>query len=150
MPAVGEERYDLPEQADPGGPVCFEVPANWEITVNGKKLVGSAQVRRKDGVLQHGTLPLHGDLGRITQALAFPEDAAREQAANRLLEHATTVEAALGRQVGWEAAVLAFEQGFATALGLKLAPGDLTEGETLRAEALLAEKYGNQAWTMRR
>ncbi|HEX7976804.1 MAG TPA: hypothetical protein VF498_20525, partial [Anaerolineales bacterium] len=30
------------------GPVCFEAPSNYEITVNGKKLVGSAQARRKE------------------------------------------------------------------------------------------------------
>ena len=28
-------------------PVCFEVPSTYEITVNGKKLIGSAQARRK-------------------------------------------------------------------------------------------------------
>jgi lipoate-protein ligase A len=52
-------------------PVCFEVPSTYEITVEGKKLIGSAQARRKDGVLQHGSLPLTGDLTRICQALAF-------------------------------------------------------------------------------
>ncbi len=40
--------------------VCFEVPSNYEIVVNGKKLIGSAQARRKNGVLQHGSLPLSG------------------------------------------------------------------------------------------
>ncbi|MEJ2486788.1 MAG: lipoate--protein ligase family protein, partial [Anaerolineales bacterium] len=45
-------------------PVCFEVPSNYEITADGKKLVGSAQARRQGGVLQHGTLPLYGDLTR--------------------------------------------------------------------------------------
>jgi lipoate-protein ligase A len=31
--------------------------------------MGSAQARRKQGVLQHSTLPLWGDLTRITQVL---------------------------------------------------------------------------------
>jgi len=39
--------------------------------VNGKNLIGSAQARRQEGVLQHGSLPLSGDLARICQALAF-------------------------------------------------------------------------------
>src|SRR6185503_17032916 len=39
-------------------PVCFEVPSAYEITVDGKKLIGSAQARKKEGVLQHGSLPL--------------------------------------------------------------------------------------------
>jgi lipoyl(octanoyl) transferase len=58
-------------------PVCFEVPSNYEITVNGKKLIGSAQARRKDGLLQHGALPLYGDLTRIISALNFPDAAAQ-------------------------------------------------------------------------
>ncbi len=52
-------------------PICFEVPSTYEITVNGKKLIGSAQARKKEGVLQHGSLPLTGDLTRICQALGF-------------------------------------------------------------------------------
>ena len=40
-------------------PVCFEVPSAYEITVDGKKLIGSAQARKKEGVLQHGSLASH-------------------------------------------------------------------------------------------
>ncbi len=58
-------------------PVCFEVPSTYEITVDGKKLIGSAQARKKEGVLQHGSLPLSGDLTRICQALDFENEAAR-------------------------------------------------------------------------
>ena len=67
--------------------MCFEVPSNYEITVQGKKLIGSAQARRKEGILQHGSLPLVGDLGRITQVLQFgSQDKAgsRGEAAERL------------------------------------------------------------------
>ena len=76
-------------------PICFEVPSTYEITVNGKKLIGSAQARKKEVVLQHGSLPLTGDLARICQALVFENDSARGNASKRLLERATTVESAL-------------------------------------------------------
>ena len=45
-----------------------------EIIVQGKKLIGSAQVRRQGGVLQHGSLPLVGDIGRICLGLCFPDE----------------------------------------------------------------------------
>src|SRR5512144_1244056 len=106
--------------ADPGGPVCFEIPSNYEITVGGKKLIGSAQARRKDGVLQHGSLPLVGDLGRITEALVFAEGTARTDAAERLLSRATTVESALGRIVTFDEAAQAFIHAFESELGLSL------------------------------
>jgi lipoate-protein ligase A len=39
---------------------CFAAPVGGEILVNGRKLVGSAQVRRADALLQHGSILLDG------------------------------------------------------------------------------------------
>ena len=130
-------------------PVCFEVPSTYEITVNGKKLIGSAQARKKEGVLQHGSLPLTGDLTRICQALVFENETAREDAAKRLLERATTVESALGREVSWETAMQAFVHAFEAQLGLKLEMGELSESESGRADELVREKYDHPSWTER-
>ena len=71
LEARAEKDHPVPEKDAPVGPVCFEVPSNYEITVSGKKLIGSAQARRREGVLQHGSLPLVGDLTRIVQVLEF-------------------------------------------------------------------------------
>jgi lipoate-protein ligase A len=131
------------------GAVCFETPSDYEITVDGKKLIGSAQARRKEGVLQHGSLPLDGDLSRITQALAFPDEEARRQAAERLLARATTVEASVGRRISWDQAVEAFQSAFRSTLNLDLLPDELTPIERERAQALVQEKYNNPAWTQK-
>ena len=124
-------------------PVCFEVPSTYEITVGGKKLVGSAQARRKEGVLQHGTLPLSGDLGRIVDALAYPDEQSRQRAAERLLARATTVESALGRPVSWDQAARAFISAFEQVLDLDLQPGEISLAEHTRAEELAATKYAH-------
>lgn len=139
-------------KADNGGipnPVCFEVPSTYEITVNGKKLIGSAQARKKEGVLQHGSLPLTGDLTRICQALEFEDESARETAAKRLLERATTVESALGREISWESAAQAFVEAFEAQLGLRFERGELSESESRRADDLVKEKYDHPSWTER-
>ncbi|HLF89325.1 MAG TPA: hypothetical protein VI451_10290, partial [Anaerolineales bacterium] len=149
VPAETEEKYTLPEDANLRGPVCFEVPSNWEITVDGKKLIGSAQVRRQIGVLQHGSLPLYGDLARITQALAFPDEETRKDAATRLLARATTVEAALGRKVTWEQAANALAVSFGQTLNLEFVESELSEWETDRARALVEEKFSHPDWTGR-
>lgn len=138
-PAVGAEK----------GPVCFEVPSAYEIVVGGKKLVGSAQARKRHGVLQHGTLPLHGDLTRITQALVFANQAAREDAAQKLLARATTVESVLGRVIAWETAAQAFVEAFESQLGIKFERGELSSGEKARAEELVQKKYGHPDWMER-
>jgi lipoate-protein ligase A len=130
-------------------PVCFEVPSTYEITVDGKKLIGSAQARNKEGVLQHGSLPLTGDLTRICQALVFESETAREEAVKRLLARATTMESALGHTVSWETAAQAFIHAFEAQLGLCFQREELSELESRRAEELVREKYAHSSWTER-
>ncbi len=130
-------------------PVCFEVPSAYEITVGGKKLIGSAQARRKDGVLQHGSLPLAGDLGRITEALVFPDEASRKDAAQRLGERATTVETPLGRAVSWDEASRAIISGFESELELRFETDELSASEQRRAAELVEKKYDHPDWMNR-
>ena len=137
------------EKKDKPNPVCFEVPSNYEITVKGKKLIGSAQARRKTGILQHGALPLYGDLTRIINALQFPSDEAKSKAKSRLLAHATTVEIELGYPISWDQANQAFKQAFQNTLNLELEPSRLTSVEKNRAESLLRTKYAHPSWTER-
>ncbi|MFT3890246.1 MAG: lipoate--protein ligase family protein [Anaerolineales bacterium] len=144
-----EMKEGKPNNSAMPNPVCFEVPSTYEITVNGKKLIGSAQARKKEGVLQHGSLPLTGDLTRICQALKFENEPARENAAKRLLERATTVESALGQKISWEAAAQAYIQAFEAQLGLHLETGELSKSESERTEELVKEKYAHPTWTER-
>ncbi len=123
-------------------PICFEVPSAYEITVRGRKLVGSAQVRRGGGVLQHGTLPLRGDLRRICRALHYSDESGRRAAGERLLEHAATLEQALGVAVSWDEAAQAFAQGFQEALGWSLDADSLSPDELERASAPVPSDAG--------
>jgi len=122
-------------------PVCFEVPSNYEITVIGKKLIGSAQARKQGVILQHGSLPLTGDIARICDALAFPNEAERERAKDRVRARAITLELALGVVVSWEQAANALKHGFREALNLEFESEKLSEAEMERAMALREEKY---------
>ena len=149
VPAAWETRRDAYQTQGRHQAVCFQVPAVYEITVQGRKLVGSAQARKIRGVLQHGTLPLTGDITRIVDALAFPDDAARARARARLARRATTLEALLGRAVAWEEAAQAVAEGFRQTLNLDLEPAGLTPAERRRAQHLWETKYGARDWTRR-
>ncbi len=135
---VADERV---ESRGAEGPVCFEVPSDYEITVGERKLVGSAQMRARGGVLQHGAVPLTGDIARICRLLSGHPDPEEVRA------RATTVERALGRSVSWEEAAETLIEGFAGALELRFDVSRLTEAEQVAARALRAEKYGAEAWT---
>jgi len=144
LPKAKNDNYSEKQE-----PVCFEVPSRYEITVNGKKLIGSAQARKKAGVLQHGSLPLYGNLTRITHALVFPDESSRAKATERLLCRATTVESAIERQVIWKQVASAFAQAFSKTLNLTLEPTELSPTEIARAEELIIEKYAHPDWTER-
>jgi lipoate-protein ligase A len=132
LPARADKDHTLPENIKSSGPVCFEVPSNYEITFDGKKLIGSAQARRREGVLQHGS-----------------DEAARTTAGQRLLERAVTVENCIHRLVTWQEAAQAFQTGFERALNLVLLSSALTPWEEQRAAELVAKKYGHPVWTNR-
>ncbi len=131
------------------GPVCFEVPSAYEIVAGGKKLVGSAQSRRQGWVLQHGTLPLVGDVTRLVDVVLFPDEAERVAQRQLLAERAATVQDALGHSVSFAEAAEALTVGFQEALGIRLEPGDLTPAEAAAAGELQHTVYGHEAWTGR-
>lgn len=124
---------------------CFEVPSAYEITAHGRKLIGSAQARPNGRVLQHGSLPLTGDIARVTRYLTFRDDSERETLANHLRERAATLREILGRDITFAEAAEAMRRGFAQALNVTLTPGEPTSQERERAAALMAEKQAEMA-----
>lgn len=145
-------------QADPQrhahdglNPVCFETPSHYEITFAGKKLIGSAQVRRKNGVLQHGSLPLCGSITRICEVLTYSDEAERLTAKQAVLAHATTLATVLdGQEIPWEVAAQAMICGFEETFGVTLWRDSLSSQEMLEADRLTEQVYGNPDWTFRR
>jgi lipoate-protein ligase A len=131
-----------------GGPVCFDTPSVYEITVRGKKLIGSAQLRRKKVVLQHGTLPLYGELNRIIDVLNFSPTEQNIQKA-LLPERATTLARVLGQIVSYENAVEALALGLAEQLNLTLTQMPLSSREQALVDQLLSQQYNNESWLKR-
>jgi len=138
-----------PQAPESGNPVCFQNPGAFEITVAGKKLVGSAQVRRSGGVLQHGSLPLQGDLSRICLALKYSDDRERKHAMEGVGQHAITVEQILEKPVSWNDAAKHLGQGFEESLDLEFSQSDPTEHETTRSREIFEDRYSQAKWTQR-
>ncbi len=116
---------------------CFERLGAWELAANGRKLVGSAQARRRGALLQHGSIPMRLDPSRLAAVLGSPVDASRF----------TDVESARGAAVDSASVDAACVAGFEEAFGVRLVHGSLTESEALRAAELRCWKYDSIAWT---
>ena len=119
------------------GAACFANVGAWEIAVNGCKLIGSAQARRRGAFLQHGSIPLRCDPGRLEDVLGSRVDRSRFIDLERASGVAPDV------AVFDAACVGAFEETFC----VTLLPGTLTESEELRAAELRCWKYDSMAWT---
>ncbi len=126
------------------GPVCFEAPSDYEVVGGEKKLVGSAQWRRVDGVLQHGSLPLYGDIGRVCKYLVgAPEP-------ERVRMHAGTLSEIVGRAISYEETAEAWRAAFADILNIAFTVGGMSDDEVNCANDLRATRYGNDVWNRRR
>ena len=131
--------------------VCFEAPSAYEITAGGLKLLGSAQSRRKGYVLQHGSLPLRGDITRLVDVLAV-SPAEKERLRQQLPRLATTLADALdlppdSESLAFPRVALAMAEGFASALELDLQPGTISARELRRSAELIRTRFADPAWT---
>jgi lipoate-protein ligase A len=88
-------------------PACFSSPSWYEILVNGKKIIGSAQRRLANAFLQHGSILI--DYDPRLEAEVIPGDGASESI--------TCIKRELGRDVPLDEIKQAFRQGFQSALG---------------------------------
>lgn len=146
-----------PAAAPDSGP-CFLEPAEGEVVVRGRKLVGSAQARIGEAILQHGSMLLVAD-----QSALFAGTGARGPGGNGAdsgrgtgiapvsvaVGHSITLAEVLGEVPPWEGMVDAFERGFAAEFGGSWASGEMTREEIAMA-AKLETKYGSPQWTWRR
>ncbi len=89
-------------------PSCFSSPSWYEILVQGKKIVGSAQRRVTGAFLQHGSVLIGYDPSLEAQVIP----------GSGTLEAVTCIERELGRDVTLEEVKHAFKEGFAEALGI--------------------------------
>ncbi len=124
---------------------CFRRPAEGEVVVRGRKLVGSAQRTERGVILQHGSVLLGGSQA-LAEQLLRDTDLADASAAP---EGWTTLDAELGARAGWDALLDALVPAFERALGTRLAPGapGATEAELA---GRLGERFASPGWTWRR
>jgi lipoate-protein ligase A len=122
---------------------CFLTPRMPAVLAEGKKLVGSAQRRLGGAILQHGSLLVGVNLA-MHQAV-FP-GWPREGPCT-----VVTWLKALVREVPTRSAIeRALMDGWAAALSIRGAAGELTAWERREAERLAVTRYATPAWTWRR
>lgn len=141
---------EQPEAADVSAeaahPICFAKTARCDLQAAGRKVVGSAQVRRGGGILQHGSIPIEIDLE--DQVAVMPGGNGRI-ARNVLAGAAMSVNELLGRPVGYDELSEAVARGFAQTFAVELVPDEPSEEEQAQAALLREAKYETGEWNER-
>lgn len=129
-----------------GGGACFEAPSWYEVVVDGKKLVGSAQLRWKDAFLQHGAILLDFSASDLVSVLNLPESSSPKYLA--LLNQKVTSFRHLGKPVQPTELSCIIARFFKELYQKKLEEQDLSQSENEFAESLVHEKYGCDRWNL--
>ncbi len=112
---------------------CFASAARNEIVARGKKIVGSAQRRFREGTLQHGSILLKEGHEQLIDFLAGEKESLAAERA-LLLDHTVTLAQVCKREVTFEETKQALKRGFEEMLEIVL-----QDNEVLPAEAEMAE-----------
>lgn len=129
---------------------CFDAPATYELTVDGKKIVGSAQVRQMGVVLQHGSVLNDLDVEKLFETIKMDNLKLKERIKNSFLNKATSIHHVTGSKLSWEKLCNAFYVGFDEGLSIDFELGELTPEEIKLAKDLAVSKYAKDEWNFRR
>lgn len=118
------------------------------LTINGRKISGSAQSHKKGIVIQHGTLLLNIDFERMFSLLRVPQTKTCYEAADLAKNRLTSITSELGECPSIETICNALTQGFQSAFHTVLEGSELSQYETDQADQLYREKYSTNDWNL--
>jgi lipoyl(octanoyl) transferase len=136
--------------SDQVSPVCFATPSSYEVAVGGRKIIGSAQRRAHDVIMQHGSIPLSWNVERLRAVFGRSSMECR-LSPGKLDDHLpmTSLQEAGGRAYDYAEVVAALTEGMADIWKVELIPGQLTPAERELSAYLRTTKYQSDAWTCR-
>ncbi len=116
-------------------PACFSMANHCEITVRGRKLVGSAQRRLNASFLQHGSVIVDRVPQLIHGLLKYSSEIENQKVLESLNANTTTLNQILKRDIEYDEVIQWFLKGFE-----KSFPGDWDIGKLTQQECALIEK----------
>ncbi len=124
--------------------VCFNDPSWYEIMVNNKKIIGSAQKRIDGKLLQHGAILIDTDAERYCSLFSSNSEKLLDITKRRMTSINQELESAPNQ------IKKAIRHGFAEALGIDFLNDHLTNKEVKLAKELYGHKYSQDSWNLRK
>ena len=138
----GETARSLPSDLPLKSPLCFQSISYGEVSVNNNKIIGSAQKRWSDGLLQQGSIPFTVDKDGTSRIFRIRSDNSIMVSSKGLND----IVPGLGIGTIKNAIRISFEETF----GVKLIISSPSHEEIALAEELEYRKYMSREWNFRR
>jgi lipoate-protein ligase A len=116
---------------------CFASPAGGEVMVAGRKVVGSAQLRRGSALLQHGSMLLADDQTVVAQVTQGPAPVDRSMPLSRIAGH----------PISWHQAAAAVTDALAAAWGAPTVVTSARRHELIASATATSERFRSPTWT---
>jgi len=120
-----------------------------DVVVNGRKISGSAQTRKKGRILQHGTLLIDVDVDEMFQLLLVPSEKLKDKIVRDVKKRVTSLKHQ-GVEVDREELAKIMAESFSEFFEMEIEESRLTNEEMELAEKLRVDKYERDEWNFRR
>ena len=115
-----------------------------DIIVNGKKVSGNAQTRKKGILLQHGTILLSVNLEKMFSVLKVPS----EKVKDKMIDDAK--ERVMGLNKPFDEVAYNLKESFSDKFGAEIVVDNLTTKEEESTKKLAKEKYSSDQWNRKK
>lgn len=150
---ANRERIEITENSYFSKP-CFMSNSRYEVTVEGKKLIGSSQRRFQDSFIQHGSFPLGDGKNNLADLLSSgshdSENKKKRIVKKKLEEKSTSLGKILKRKVEYQEVISALKKGFSKFFDAKMVEKEVTQKELEVAQVLKQKKYLTEEWNFRK
>jgi lipoyl(octanoyl) transferase len=126
------------------GGACFSASTQADLEYAGRKLCGSAQVRRGGALLQHGSILLEDRSELLFRLLRFADEVERKRGLEDFRRRCLAL-SDTGCHCTWPQVAESFREGFSRAFGVNIEDEVLTSREKRRRETL-ARAYDSEQW----
>lgn len=146
IPKTKEEKKELTQIRSS---VCFDTPSWYELVVEGRKIAGSAQTRKKGVILQHGSILLDVDIDHLFDMFKYGNARLKEKMKASFKEKAVAINDLTEKSFKVPELYGAFKSGFEKGLQIELENYELTPFDKERLEVLI-EKYRSEEWNFKK
>ncbi len=138
-----EEGFKIPTERTAA---CFASPSKYELTINGKKAVGTAQRRIRNTLLVHGSIPIKSTYQFLFDVLNFPSQRVKERAYKNALSKMTSIYDETGLDFTPKSLASYIVEGIEKIWHINVEEGKYTSWETENIHKLSKNKYSHPNW----